>query len=60
MSLGPKTEMLQFHDIWPLVGCKYGLTPKKLLQKVSQRFPVVSGVLNNIVKVYQSLTSGNV
>ena len=32
------------------MGCIYDLTLKNLPQKVSQRFSVVSGVLNNISK----------
>ena len=43
-----------------IAAWKYGLTPKKLLQKVSQRFIVVSGVFNNISKVYHSVTTGKV
>ena len=42
-----------------LVGCIYEkthLTLKKLQQKVSQRFIVVLGVLDNISKVYLNLT----
>ena len=35
---------------------KTHLTLEKLPQKVSQRFIVVLGVLNNISKVYQNLT----
>ena len=48
---------------WQVDGCiheKSHLTPKKWLQKVSQRFIVVSGVLNNISKVYHSVTTEKV
>ena len=34
--------------------------PKKLQEKVSQGFIVVSGVLNNISKVHQNLVTENV
>ena len=43
-----------------IVGSKYSLTPKKLLQKVSQLILVGFSVLFNILKVYQSRTPGNV
>ena len=39
-----------------VVGCIIWFDPEKLLQKVSQRYIVVYGVLNNISKVYQNLT----
>ena len=38
-----------------VVGGSYGLTLKKLQEKVSQWFVVVSGVLNNISKVHKNL-----
>ena len=41
-------------------GGTYGLTLKKLQEKVSQWFFVVSGVLNNISKVHQNLITENV
>ena len=41
-------------------GGSYGLTLKKLQEKVFQWFIVVSGVLNNISKVHQNLISENV
>ena len=43
-----------------LVRSKYSLTPKKLLQKVSQLILVGFSVLFNILKVYQSRTTGKV
>ncbi len=33
--------------------------PTKMLQKVSQRFPTLKYVNNNILKVYQNRTTGN-
>ena len=39
---------------------KSHLTLKKLEQKVCQLFSVVLGVLNNILKVYQNLTTEKV
>ena len=39
---------------------KKPLTLKKFQQKVSQLFFVVLGVLNNILKVYQNLTTRKV
>ena len=47
-------------DLSILVRSKYCLTPKKLLQKVSQLIPVGVSVLYNILKVYQSWTLGKV
>ena len=41
-------------------GWRYSFTPKKLLQKVSQRFPTIKYLNNNILKVYQNRTTGNV
>ena len=41
-------------------GGSYGLTHKKLQEKVSQWFNVVSGVLNNTSKVHQNLITENV
>ena len=43
-----------------VVRSKYSLTPKKLLQKVSQSILVDCSVLFSIVKVYQSRTPGKV
>ena len=43
-----------------LVRSKYSLTPKKLLQKVSQLILEDFSVLFNILKVYQSRTPGKV
>ena len=41
-------------------GGSYGLTLKKLHERVSPLFFVVSGVLNNISKVHQNLITENV
>ena len=43
-----------------LVRSKYSLTPKKLLQKVSQLILVGFSELFNILNVYQSRTPGKV
>ena len=43
-----------------LDGRSYGLTLKKLQEKVSQSFIVVSGVFNNISKVHQNVITENV
>ena len=43
-----------------IVGSKYGRTPKKLQQKVSQLILVGFSVLYDILKVYQSRTPGKV
>ena len=43
-----------------LVRSKYSLTPKKLLQKVSQLILEGTSVLYKITKVYQSWTPGKV
>ena len=43
-----------------IIEAKYSLTPQKLQQKVSKLILVGLNILFNILKVYQSLTSGKV
>ena len=52
-QLSPSAEQMWSEHLSPqhIVESIYSLTPKKLLQKVFQRFSVVFDVLNNILKI---------